>query len=119
MKVRAVDNNNDWTFGKGQNDYKSDLAGVAQNAKCRLQCFLGDNYFNLSGGIDWFNLVGSKDFLRLRMEISNCLRNTYGVSRLIGVQVIVDDDRNFTISYSLDTIYGELTNQNFEVPSGQ
>ena len=43
MKVRAIDINNDWTFGRGLQDYKLNDRAVAQNVKTRLQSF-GGNY---------------------------------------------------------------------------
>lgn len=116
MKVRSVDNENDWQFGKGKSDYKSDLLALAQNVKCRLQCFFGDNFYNLSGGIDWFNLLGSRQVFKLRLEITTMILNTYGVKKITSLNVNINDDREFLIQYSIDTIYGELENQTFEVP---
>lgn len=117
MRVRAVDEENDWTFGKGRSNYKYDINALAQNVKCRLQCYLGDNFFNLSGGLDWFNLIGSKNILRLRLEVTTCILNTYGVLGVTSFNISINEDREFSIQYSIDTIYGELNNQNLEVPS--
>ena len=119
MKVRAVDLNNDWCFGKGQNDYKQELKMVAQNAKFRtisswrmtIQCFLADCFFNLSAGIDWFNVLGNKDREKLKLQVTTCLLNTQGVNKITSLDFIEDENRNFLIRYSLDTIYGEIYKQ--------
>lgn len=117
MKVRAVDSENDWTFGKGKNSYKSDLDALAQNIKCRLQCFIGDCFFNLSGGIDWFGLIGSKEIDRLRLEVSACILNTEGVTKITFFEIITDEDRGVLFKYSVDTVHGELPDQEYGVPN--
>ena len=51
MKVRALDESGDWTFGKGENNYYSANDAIAQNIKTRLYSFLGDCFFDLSANI--------------------------------------------------------------------
>lgn len=108
MKVRGVDLNNDWLFGKGLNDYKTNRNALAQNIKTRLQSFLGDCFFDLSGGIDWFNLLGSKQVLELRLNVASVLLNTQGVQEILEVSSIINQDRNITLTYTVNTVYGTL-----------
>ncbi len=108
MIVRGVDSNNDWLFGKGKSDYKYNLNALAQNIKTRLQSFLGDCFFAQSEGIDWWNLLGSKKLLDLRLAISSVLLNTDGVTGLIEVSVSLNRDRCVKITYAVSTVYGEM-----------
>lgn len=108
MKTRAVDENHDWIFGKGKNSYKKDQKALAQNIKCRLLMFLGDCFFSLSSGIDWFNLIGSKRITELKLNIATMILNTEGVTEITSLHVAQDEKRNFTITFSVNTIYGEI-----------
>lgn len=109
MIVRSIDQNNDWTFGKGKSDYKADVLAVAQIIKTRLQSFLADCWFALSEGIDWFNLLGSKKQLDLRLAISRTIIESDGVKSLVEVDFKYDAKRKITITYSVITVYGDLS----------
>lgn len=115
MRVRSVDQDNDWNFGKGKQDYRKDQDCLAQNIKCRLQMFLGDCFFALDNGIDWFNLLGSFQIIQLQMSISALIINTEGVIEITSIDFINDEKRNFTIVYSVNTIFGEIQNQTVSI----
>jgi hypothetical protein len=68
-RVRQIDDDGDWLFGKGQNDYVRANTSVVQNINTRLGSFLGDCFFDLGAGIDWFNLLGTKDQVALNLSI--------------------------------------------------
>ena len=70
MRVRAIDDDGDWFFGKGQNDYKTQKSGVAQEIRTRLSSFYGDCFFDTEAGIDWFNLLGGRDKLAIQISVS-------------------------------------------------
>jgi hypothetical protein len=107
MRVRAVDGDNDWLFGKGQNDYVRNLDAVKQNIKTRLLEFLGDCFFNMSAGVDWFNLLGAKDQTALNLAISAVILNTQYVTGLTQLTVEVDAaTRALSVSYEVETSYG-------------
>jgi hypothetical protein len=60
-RSRSVDDDNDWNFGKGRNDYVRNIRAVEQNIRTRLNSFLGDCFFSTGSGLDWFNLLGNKN----------------------------------------------------------
>lgn len=110
MTVRAVDDNNDWLFGKGRNDYKSRNSAIAQCIKTRLQSFLGDCFFATEEGIDWFNLLGGKNQLALELAVRATILNTPLVTRLLSSSVELDrETRLITLSYAVETVYTGLT----------
>lgn len=109
MIVRSIDGSGDWNFGKGKNDYKKDLNAVSQNIRTRLQSFLGDCFFATDAGIDWFNLLGSKRIDELKLQVSSTILNTEGVVELIEVSANLGEDRTITIQYTVNTVYGPIS----------
>jgi len=115
MSVRAIDGTGDWSFGKGKSDYRIKVNEVAQNIKTRLQSFIGDCFFASNAGVDWFNLLGQKNILQLRLNISATILNTQDVTGLIEVLTVLDEERKLTITYSVTTSYGTITNESVEI----
>ena len=111
MRVRGIDALGDWNFGKGRSDYKQANNAIAQNIKTRLKSFLNDCFFDVTAGIDWFNLMGSKNIVELKLKVAACILNTSEVTSLIEVSTNLSNDRNITITYSVETVYGRILNQ--------
>ena len=112
MLIRALDEDNDWTFGKGRNNYKKDGIALLQDIETRLKEFLGDCFFNLTAGIDWFNLLGNKDQTALNLAISTVILNTPAVTGLLQLLVSLDPvTRNFLVRYVVQTSYSPLSGQ--------
>lgn len=106
MIVRGVDVENDWFFGKGRNDYRSNYDAVVQNIKTRLKSFIGDCFFAVNDGIDWFNLLGAKNQLALELAVRSVILNTQGVSGIVSFSSSLDrESRIFTMTYEVNTIY--------------
>lgn len=115
MIVRALDVNHDFTFGKGKSNYKKDTDAIMQTIQTRLMSFLGDCFFDTEAGIDWFNLLGSKDINRLLLKVRTMILETEGVQSLIDLGHAIDENRNISITYTVTTIYstqatGSVTN---------
>lgn len=105
-RVRALDSLHDWTFGSGRNNYKVDLNAVIQNIDTRLNSFLGDCFFALGDGIDWFNLIGGKNQLALNLAISATILNTAQVTGILQLSVNLDPvTRGFSVQYRVQTTY--------------
>lgn len=111
MIVRAIDSQNDWLFGAGLNNYKTANAAIAQSIQTRLQSFLGDCFFDTSAGIDWFNLLGSKNQLALNLAISATILNTAGVTGILQLSVGLSPGRLFSVSYKVQTVYSTTQSQ--------
>lgn len=107
--VRSVDGNNDWKFGKGKNDYKRDLDAVTQNIKTRLQSFLGDCFFAVQDGVDWFTLLGGKSKAAVSLAISSTILNTEGVTSLVELNLEVTASRDLLVNYTVTTVYSTQT----------
>lgn len=107
--VRGLDQDGDWLFGKSLNDYRSNKNAVEQNIKTRLSSFVGDCFFSQNSGLDWFNLLGSRNKIGLELAASAILLNTENVLQINSVEVLTDQDRVVTLKYSVNTTYGLVT----------
>lgn len=116
--VRAIDGTGDWTFGKGKNDYLSGNDAIAQNIATRLRSFLGDCFFDLTAGIDWFNLLGRKNQLALELQIKTVIFNTDGVTGLITVATLLDGGRTLTVTYNVQTVFSKTGQRSVAVSVG-
>ena len=61
MIIRNLTDDNDWTFGKGLQNYAREEQAVELNLKTRLQAYLTECFFDPELGVPWFNALGSKD----------------------------------------------------------
>lgn len=113
MIVRALDINGDWEFGKGKNDYKRDIKALTQTIKTRCLSFLGDCFFDMTAGIDWFNLLGGKDQNALELAISSTILNTPNVTGLLQLSLSVSPTRRISITYRVQSTLGE-TGESFQ-----
>jgi hypothetical protein len=110
MSVRALDSNGDWVFGVGTSAYLTGNAEVAQNIQTRVLSFLGDCFFDLGAGINWFGYLGNKNQIGLNLAISAVILNTSNVTGIKQLFVKLDEtNRVFSVSYQVLTTYSVLT----------
>lgn len=102
-------NGPDWTFGAGKNNYLQGNAAIAQNISTRLNSFLGDCYFDVGSGVDWYNLLGSNQVLALNLAITNTILNTAGVTNLLQISSNISSKRNYTVIYTVQTVYSTVS----------
>lgn len=114
MKIRALDGNGDWTFGKGRNNYFLDKDALSQLVVCRIKEIVNDCFWNTTAGVDWFNLLGSKNPTALLLAINAVILSTPGIIAIENTEFIEIVDREFTIRYKLQTVYGPF---DFSLPS--
>jgi hypothetical protein len=105
MIVRALDDQGDWTFGRGKNDYLSQNDAVAQDIQTRLNSYLGDCFFDLNAGVDWFNLLGSKNIVGLNLALKTVILNTENVLGITELSLEIDSKRELTVTYEVQTSF--------------
>jgi len=105
MIVREIDSDGDWTFGSGRNNYKKDNAAVGQSLATRLRSFLGDCFFDLQAGIDWFTLLGSKNLAGVTLSQKMTILNTQSVTEIVELSSVIDENRRLTTSYQVSTAF--------------
>ncbi len=110
MRVRALDADKDWTYGQSQNNYRTQLAAVIQNVDTRLSSFLGNCFYDLGAGIDWFLFLGGKDQLSLQLAISAVILNTQFITGITSVEFSLNRvTRKFSITYKATSSFGPVT----------
>lgn len=121
MIVRSLDANGDWTFGQGKSNYFSGQKAIMQLIRTRLLEFLGDCFFSVDEGIDYWTFLSGKDQLSFELAIRTTILNTQGVTGIISANVNYDPlTRRIDMQYTVTTIYtGVGTNQTVGAPSGQ
>ena len=124
MIVRALDSNGDWTFGAGLNNYKSANLAAAQSIQTRLSSFVGNCFFDMGAGINWFSFLSGKDPLGLSLALSAVILNTpdpvTGNPVVLGLQQLsfnVSPSRGFSITYQVQSIYS-VTGGSFQYDLG-
>lgn len=111
MRFRSLDASGDWVFGLGRQAYAQGNAAIALSIATRLREFLNDNFWAPQNGIDWFNLLGSKNQAALIFSIQSVLLSTPGVNSVTSLTANLDADRKLNLKYSVTTVYGaSLTN---------
>jgi len=110
MRVRRVDDNGDWVFGKSSADYMSDSDAISQNVKTRIKSFKNDWFLDVEAEIDWFALLGAKGTKKeIEREVERVVLDTDGVTRVDYIEIIVDS-REATILLSYTNIYDKQIN---------
>lgn len=119
MIVRALDENGDWLFGASLNNYLVNNTAVAQNIKTRISSFLGDCFFDLGAGINWFYYLSNTNTeLPLNLSISAVIINTAFVTGILQLSVNLNRiTRTFSVSYQVQTSFS-VTGNSFQYTVG-
>ena len=108
MIIRSLDKNHDWNFGSNLADYLTNDAAIALNIDTRLLSWVNDCFFDMSAGIDWLNLLGSKGQENtLNMNCRRLILQSYGVTGLIDLSVSLNSQRLFQAEYVINTIFSQ------------
>ena len=112
IKMRNIDSKGDWCFGNNLQDYGDNITSTKNNIKTRLQSVKYDCFFDLTAGIDWFNILGNRgQLINYVVEINTrlCILQSLYVSELIDLQIKENEDRSFNLTYTINTIFGQIT----------
>jgi len=105
MIFRAVDSNGDWTFGQGLSNYLTNEQAINANIATAIKSFYNDAFWNTTFGIDWINLLGTKNTqATIQLQTTNLLANAYGVVKVNSVSTNLTG-RFLTLTYNINTIY--------------
>lgn len=105
MSFRNLDENHDWVYGSGRNDYITGSQEIAINIETRLLSFLGDCFFSIDEGIDWFNLLDYRYQNNLELKVQEVIKNTPGVVGINSIDVLTGANRKLTIQYDIQNIF--------------
>ncbi|QQP86951.1 hypothetical protein [Entomomonas asaccharolytica] len=98
MKVRRVDANNDWTFGRGLANYADTTESAAQRVKTRLQSFVNDWFLDLEHGLNWLpNMERPANLNAIENSVKSCILNTTDIIEIISFEMITNENRQLQI----------------------
>jgi hypothetical protein len=107
MIIRAIDENGDWTFGKGIQNYKTELDAIKENILTRVKEWKGDCFFSLQSGVDYNSYldVGTKKYLD--SDLIRVILQSFGVLRVDSYESKLTL-RGLVFSANIATIYGKI-----------
>jgi hypothetical protein len=109
MIFRAIDGSGDWQFGQGRQNYLRGDDAVALNIATRLRCFFGDCFWATDFGVDWWNLLGSRNpsaQVNVILQTRTMIAKSFGVVRINSVEAVTDRvTRKLRVEYNVDTIF--------------
>ena len=107
MIIRKVDDNGDWTFGKGKENYIPENAAIAQNIETRLKSWINDCFFGLQEGVDWASYFDKGQENNMIQAVKTVILSSYGVLAVNTISSSTDAARKITITYNIDTIFSQ------------
>lgn len=114
MRYRKLDQNGDYVYGNGQNDFFKDTPEtVGQAVKTRLLLWLEEWFLDVDEGTPWLQgVIGKHSELTRETVLRTRILNTQGVTQITSFDGVIDpENRKLNLSVSIDTIYGETTIQ--------
>lgn len=121
MIFRGIDGDGDWQFGNGVGSYFKGARAVDANIRTRLLVFLGECFFALDAGVDWWNLLGGKNPQAQAGIILQCrtiIAASYGVVRINQVQAQLNTrTRRLTVTYDINTIFTRNLSSSVNLPA--
>lgn len=112
MRYRKLDENGDYVFGNGQQDfYKDSVEAVAQSVKTRLQLWKGEWFIDSDEGTPYLQgVIGKQSTEVINTVLRSRILGTDGVLTIDSFDSTIDPTtRKLSLSVSISTIYGNTT----------
>ena len=109
MIYRAQDINNDYTFGSGINNFLQNTPdAVAQAVQTRLKLWSGEWFLDVTEGTPYLSgILGKYTNDTVDQLIKQRILETQGVKSILDYQGVYNgDNRSYTVSATIDTVYG-------------
>lgn len=108
MRVRALDSNGDWTFGRGKANYLTGKDAVKQTVTTRIRSCKYDNPLNIESNIDWFGLLSTRGTQnQILNEVERVVLSTSGVTQITQLEATLSSSRVQSLQLTYDTIYDD------------
>jgi len=115
MIFRQLTASGDWTFGAGKANFAAGDQAIGLNIRTRLLSWVNDCFFDMPMGIDWSNLLGSKNQREiLEQNLRKLLLESFGVTSIIKFDTILAD-RKFSAVYNITTIFSPSFQNSIEI----
>ena len=109
MRYREQSPEGDYVF-VGTSPFLTDTpAAVAQAARTRLKLMAGEWFLDDREGFDLSQVVGTNTQNTRDLEVKRVIAGTEGVLEITSYFSQVDAARRFTVTCTVETIYGPIT----------
>ena len=107
MRSRRLDENWDWTFGRGRGDYAETSESIEQRIVQILRCFTNDWVHDLNYGTNWFGLMDKPvKWADLETAIKTAILAEYGVQTIESFELNFNPDtRKAVYTVEVNDIY--------------
>lgn len=122
MRVSRLDENGDWTMGRGLANYAIKSEAVQQKLKTRLLSWSGDWFLDTDAHLPWGLLLSNRNTTRqIEREVERVTLETEGIARIDSLQLIENRGaRHVTIRMTVTDIYSQTFELDLPVlPEGQ
>ena len=118
MSVSGLTSTGDWQFGKGRALYLTRSDEINQNVVTRLRSFTDDWFLDISEGMPWIELLGTKGTeARILREVENRVLATRGVRKINRLRIVgIDTDREANIELRYTDIFNEEIDETVPLP---
>lgn len=110
MRYRKQDENGDYTFGNGLNNFHIDnVDAVAQAIDTRLKLWVGEWFADVSDGTGWSQAILGKHSQNLyELTLRQRVLDTQGVISIQEFQSALDPNtRSLVVTMVVETVYGQ------------
>lgn len=110
MRYRKQDENGDYTFGNGLNNFHIDnVDAVAQAIDTRLKLWVGEWFADVSDGTGWSQAILGKHSENLyELTLRQRVLDTQGVISIQEFQSALDPNtRSLVVTMVVETVYGQ------------
>ena len=113
LKYRRMDEDGDMVFGRGEQDFMSDIEAITQVIKTRLAAMEGEWWEGDIGALPYFtDILGMASTEENRavvdLMIINRIMDTVGVLSVSEVESSIEN-RHYRFNCKVQTVYGETT----------
>lgn len=114
---RALDKDGDWTWGNGVQNYVTGQAATVLDISTALRVFLGEVFFALDFGVDWWNLISNKDEQGVIIQCRKIIAERDDVTRINQVTAALNSRaRYLQVTFNINTVYSRNTTAIVAVP---
>ena len=117
MIVRELDNNHDWTFGRGFANYLNGSDSIAQCVKTKLLALKRDWFLNRDDGIAWFDyLTKNPNTKQLEIDVRTEIFKVEGVLNIDEFDILLDpENRQFLIQITYTDKFNNINEASINV----
>lgn len=106
MKIRNLNSDHDFTFGKGAQSYLNGEDAIGEDIDTYIKLWVGNCFFALQAGINWRQYLDKGQKAKLLGALQQGILSRFGVMGINQILPILDPfTRRLTVTYDVQTIY--------------